>query len=178
MERRDRLRRVVVLCHNFLQSHEYYMAAEALQFTDMGTAAYAYASTHHNLNACVLGWCKLFADKGGMHTWKNVVSDSASFERGLLAYLPTNATELETYRVEMRVYRDQYVAHLDDGETYRTPFLDMAEKSVVYYFEHIASKEADPNDLQDLPGSADAMRSLCRKWRSQATEAIGRLLAD
>src|SRR5205814_528312 len=117
------LRRVVVLCHNFLRSFEYYLAAEMLPQMHRGTAAYVYVATRLNLNACVLDWCKLLGDPRGTYRPEEIFEDVAGFESGLLTRLGTDAEGLAAYLTEMRRYRDKYLAHLDDIPTISTPFL-------------------------------------------------------
>ena len=64
------------------------------------------------LDICVLEWCKLFGDKKGEHYWGAVVTDTVKFEKELLQHLSVDTAAFEAYRLEMRAYRDKFVAHL------------------------------------------------------------------
>jgi hypothetical protein len=86
MPRRDRLRRVVIVCCLFARNLAYYLVGRTQEYLHYWTPSWnASANFWRATNAnfiviCVLEWCKLFADKQGKHYWKKIVTDAESFE--------------------------------------------------------------------------------------------------
>jgi hypothetical protein len=113
---------------------------------------------------CVIDWCKLFGDdktkpKGwGEHYWGKVVSDPARFERELLQRLNISAPDFEDYRIEMRTYRDRFVAHLDNDRIAQISDLDLAQQALEFYYDYIVTNEAQPGDLAYLPVNVTILR--------------------
>jgi hypothetical protein len=105
------------------------------------------------MDIAVLEWCKLFADRRDPHCWRQTVNDSGSFEAGLYNVLGQNvsAEQLAEYTQQVRLYRDKFIAHLDDEPIARIPNLDYAISSVFYYHSHVFSTEAEPGVLDGLP---------------------------
>lgn len=68
-------------------------------------------------------WCKLFGDRKGSHCWAKVVTDSSRFKAELLRHLGINTDGFADYVSEMRMYRDKFLAHLDDLHVMDVPFL-------------------------------------------------------
>jgi hypothetical protein len=103
------------------------------------------------LDMCVLEWCKLFVDKNGKHHWRKVVTDKCRFLSGLLKEMNCNEEEFERYISEMKVYRDKFVAHLDDENTGYYPRLDFAKISSIYLYEYLLANEAEDDCFHDAP---------------------------
>jgi hypothetical protein len=86
--RRDRLRRVVILCRSFAINLAYYRAGwsnEQKHMLDPAKSGNFWRVVNGNfLDICVLEWCKLFADQRGKHYWGTIVKDPAGFKAGLL----------------------------------------------------------------------------------------------
>jgi len=70
------------------------------------------------IDICVLEWCKLFGDLNAMHHWSTCVTDERQFCVGLYWNVGLNQQGFEDYRLELRVYRDKFVAHLDEPQQY------------------------------------------------------------
>lgn len=97
------------------------------------------------LDIAVLDWCKLFGSDDPKHQqlhWKNVFSDHTSFKAGLFGRLGLRQNTWDAYWNEMKVYRDQHVAHLDfirrDITNY--PKLDYALSSAMYYYKLVITE--------------------------------------
>jgi hypothetical protein len=147
--RRDRLRRIVLLCAHFARNMGYYRAGH-----DRLTAAspeFWIAVDGNFIDMAVIEWCKLLGDRKGKHFWANVVTDSSRFETEMLHHLDMTADELATYIDEMRTYRDKFLAHLDDLAVMDIPFLDRARSAVEFYHGHVVAHEASAGDLAGLP---------------------------
>jgi hypothetical protein len=129
----------------------------------------------------VLDWCKLFGDGKakpggwGKHYWGNVVSDPARFERELLQRLNISNTDFEDYRVEMRTYRDRFVAHLDNDHLAHISGLDLAQRALEFYYDYIVTNEAQPGDLAYLPVNVTNLRLGYEECEQEAASVYSKL---
>jgi hypothetical protein len=157
MPRRDRLRRVVILCRNFARNLAYYRAGrkdEHRQLFDAVKTASAHfwlVTSANFIDMCVLEWCKLFADVRDRHHWSKIVADRAGFEAALLAHLGLDAAAFREEIKTMRRYRDKFLAHLDSDYTMHIPALNVARAAVWFYHAYVANHEAKHGDLAGLP---------------------------
>ncbi len=163
LPRRDRLRRVAMLCCAFARNVAFYRAGWADKAQPFLSEHHSEASFWRQVNGnffdmAVLDWCKLFGDQKhilrnrlGKHHWRRVVSDPEEFEARLLAQLETNGEGFAALITKMRDYRDTFVAHLDDGLIMNLPELEAARVAVAFYHRHIVETEAKPGDLAGLP---------------------------
>jgi hypothetical protein len=156
MTKRDRLRRVTLLCCAFARNLAYYRAG-----WDGGRpksrAEFWVTANGNFIDIAVLEWCKLFIDtknrKPAEHRWEVVATDKAQFEAELLQAV--GADQLKALKVEVRTYRNKFVAHLDDEKVMNIPHLDTGRASVWFYFGYIRDHEAQPADLAGLPADLD-----------------------
>lgn len=168
MSRRDRLRRVVILCRNFAVNLAYYRAGrkpEHLRLQDLRhPGANFWRTVSGNcIDISVLEWCKLFGDPKGEHYWKKIVSDAATFEKELLNHLGIDNAAFQKEIEVMRKYRDKFLAHLDSDEVMNIPALDIAKKAVWFYHAHLVQHEAQPGDLAGLPIELDVGYAQCEE---------------
>jgi hypothetical protein len=149
MKRRDRLRRVVLLCVHFARNVAYYRAGHGRL---ANTSPPFWITIDGNfLDTAVMEWCKLFGDSKDKHAWAKVVTDAAEFKATLLGHLGITDAEFATYVKEMRGYRDKFLAHLDDLLVMNIPHLDRAFAAVEHYHDQIVQHEAATGDLAGLP---------------------------
>lgn len=150
MTRRQRLRRVGILCCHFLRNLAFYKSGwrkGELIFKDQ-----FWVNANGNfIDVCVLEWCKLFGDKRGQHHWQKVITDQAAFLTGLLNAVGQTEGEFEAYIKEMRTYRDKFIAHLDSEEVMNIPKLKVARKSVSFLYEYLLANEEEDNCFHDAP---------------------------
>lgn len=162
LSKRDRLRRVIILCSSFIRNLAYYRAGQAQEVSSLldensqNVSFWRQANSNY-IDICVLEWCKLFVEANGRHNWRRVISDQTGFEAGLLSHLGINADAFKNQREETRHYRNKFVAHLDEGSTMNIPRLDIALESVRYLHGHLISKETMPGDLAGLPDTLDKL---------------------
>jgi hypothetical protein len=126
------------------------------------------------IDICVLEWCKLFGDSRGKHYWEKAISDPTTFKSGLLQDLELTEAEFNAYVVEMRTYRDKYVAHLDSVERFNIPKLDIAKDSVVYLYNYLLAREDEGGYFIDAPRNAsrfyeDVLKEGLAVYRKEAT---------
>src|SRR5487761_1244632 len=155
MSRRDRLRRVVILCRNFAVNLAYYRVAHRPEHKPLGNPHNAEANFwrtvgNNFIDICVLEWCKLFAEQKGKHCWLNVVADPVHFRDKLLQHLGLDGAAFEREVEAMRHYRDKFLAHLDSEHRMSIPSLEIAKGAVWFYHDCVVRNEVSPGDLADL----------------------------
>ena len=161
MSRRDRLRRVVLLCCHFARNLAYYRVGQTPEYKQLFDPAKTPCANFWRmansdfLDLCVLEWCKLFADAKGKHHWKTIVSDSAGFHSALLKHLGIDDAAFKAYVDTVRRYRDKFVAHLDSDHEMYVPPLDTAKKAVWFYHAYVVRYKATAGDLAGLATELD-----------------------
>jgi hypothetical protein len=165
LSRRDRLRRVVILCRNFAVNLAYYRAGRRVEYLHLQDyqkrGNFWRAISGNFIDICVLEWCKLFADSKGKHHWSKVVSDPADFKTQLFKHLGIDEAAFQKEIEMIRRYRDKFLAHLDSDEIMNIPALDIAKKAVWFYHSYVVQHEAQPGDLAGLPLELDAGYAQC-----------------
>ncbi len=147
--RRERLRRVVLLCAHFARNLAYYRAGhDRLTRTSLD---FWITVDGNFLDMAVIEWCKLLGDGKGKHSWANVATDPPRFKSAMLTQLGVTTDEFAAYVDEMRGYRDKFLAHLDDQRVMRIPLLDRAKAAVEFYHRYVVQNEAAAGDLDRLP---------------------------
>jgi hypothetical protein len=108
------------------------------------------------IDTCMLEWCKLFGDLNAKHHWAKCVSNQPAFLNGLCVELRITPEQFEAFRLEVRAYRDKFVAHLDNLNTMQIPRLQPAIESVEFLYQHLLNVEDDVGAFLDAPRSASA----------------------
>jgi hypothetical protein len=156
MTRRQRLRRVGILCCHFLRNLAFYKAGwrkRELRFKDQ-----FWVNVSGNfIDLCVLEWCKLFGDKRGQHYWQKVVTDQTAFLCDLLHAVGQTEGEFDSYIEEMKTYRDKFIAHLDSEEVMNIPKLRVARTSVSFLYDYLLANEEEDNCFHDAPSKASRL---------------------
>ena len=160
MTRRERLRRVVILCASFARNVAYFRAGQnqtgsAARALSQPRSAFWTQISANFLDIAVLEWCKLLGDEKDKHFWRNVVTDPPAFEARLLTHLGMTASDFVDLAKKMRRYRDKFVAHLDSDAKMDIPLLTAALAADSFYHGHIVGAEADAGDLFGLADTSD-----------------------
>jgi hypothetical protein len=114
-----------------------------------------------------LEWCKLFADSRGKHYWRKVITELIAFFEGVLNALHMTEDEFETYIVEVKSYRDEFIAHLDSEEVMHIPHLNAAKQSASYLYDYLRNNEDNENYINEAPDNAATRYNL---WTEIAEE--------
>lgn len=153
MTRRQRLRRVGILCCHFLRNLAFYRAG--WRGGELRRQDLFWINVNGNfLDVAVLEWCKLFGDKWGQQSWRKVITDHEAFMAGLLASVKMTEAEFGAYIDEMKTYRDKFVAHLDELAVANIPRLRVARKCVSYLYDYLRAHEQEEDCFHDAPPSA------------------------
>ena len=127
----------------------------------------------------VLEWCKLFADRNrddwGEHHWRRVVENPDRFEADLYRTLGLTADAFAELIKNIKGYRDQFVAHLDEKREMLLPALETAKKSIAFLHERLVQQADGHGDWSGLPTSPEQLEQgfthACREARSVYAEA-------
>ena len=84
------------------------------------------------------------------------MTDTDAFSAGLYDHTGLDEAEFEAYRLEVRKYRDKFVAHLDQLNQMQIPQLQPALDSVRYLYQYLLEHEDDVDAFHDAPPSANA----------------------
>ena len=176
MTRRERLRRVVILCASFARNVAYFRAGQsqtgsAARTPSKPRSAFWTQISANFLDIAVLEWCKLLGDEKDKHFWRNVVTDPPAFEASLLAHLEMTASDFVDLAKKMRRYRDKFVAHLDSDAKMDIPLLTAALAADRFYHGHIVRAEADAGDLFGLADTSDKFAKGYEQWIKEAQRA-------
>ena len=157
MTRRERIRRVGILCCHCLRNLAFYMAGwRDGNFISKEPSQFWITVNGNFIEICVLEWCKLFGLKDDEHYWEKVITDRASFFDGLMKLLEITNDEFEAYVKEMRSYRDKFIAHLDSENTMNIPVLLIAQQSASYLYHYLLAHEDEGNFFPDAPVRASS----------------------
>jgi hypothetical protein len=152
MNRRTRLRRTGILCMHFLRNAAYYLAFNAAPVPRRREQFWRTVNGNF-IDICLLEWCKLFGDLNAMHHWSKSVTDANAFCTRPYRELGVDEPQFEAYRIEVRTYRDKFVAHLDELNDIQIPRLRLAIGSVEFLYEYLVDEEDDVDAFADAPRS-------------------------
>ena len=155
-----RVRRAALLCCHFMRNLTFYRAGwENGQFLFQNNQFWITLNNNF-LDVAVLEWCKLFADVRARHCYKKVVISPTAFLPQLVSDYDKNLIEWEQYVKSIKVYRDKFIAHLDDKPTMDIPEMDWAYFSANYLYDTLRSEGIiSPNSL---PRNLGEYASVCR----------------
>ncbi|MCL9684558.1 hypothetical protein [Legionella maioricensis] len=140
MSRNQKLRRAGILCVYFVKNYAYYKAGfDKKVFIDQDE--FWITIQNNFLDMAILEWSKLFLKpKSHKYHWENIVRDPASFKKTVLNY--------DHDRIE--IYRDKFVAHLDNKMIMNIPELEGGLDLVCSLYNEIYSQL--PSDKKyDMP---------------------------
>lgn len=161
MNRTERLRRVALLMASFLRNLAYLRAFKDVhaRIPMDSTRDFWITQGGNCTDIAVLEWCKLFADSADKHHWSRIVTDPDTFKHWLLTRLRIEEAAYSDYVTSVRRYRDKFVAHLDSDHVMDIPMLDIAERAVFFYHQHLTTQEVnDPLQIfRPLPSSSSEL---------------------
>jgi len=153
MNRRTRLRRTGILCLQAIRNAAYFRAWNAAPISRRRQQFWIPLNGNF-VDMAILDWCKLFGDVRAIHHWSKSITDSHAFLEGLHHSIHMDAAEFELYRLELRAYRDKYVAHLDELNFFTVPDLQPAIHSTRHLYQYMVDFEDDVGAFIEAPRSA------------------------
>ena len=154
MTRRQRIRRAALLCIHCLRNIAFYSTSRRNGIPIYDNEFWAIVN-NNSLDIYLLEWCKLFADSRGKHYWRKVITDHVIFLDGMLSTLSMTEEEFEVYIVEVKSYRDKFVAHLDSDEVMHIPYLDVAKRSASYLYDYLRNYEDNGNYINEAQDNVE-----------------------
>lgn len=153
MTRRERLRRVAILCCVCVRNLAYYRAGWDQGDTLFDSGSNIERTINCNfLDIAVIEWCKLFVPNE-KHAWIKIVSEKDKFQAGLFADLGVTGAEFATFLSEIKTYRDKFIAHLDSQKDMQVPLMDTVEHAAIYYYGYLLRYENDGTTFEDGPSN-------------------------
>ena len=149
------MRKLLLLCCHFARNVAYYRigyvnengTGELKQATQLG------ATINGNmLDIAVLEWCKLFADRNARHSWRRIVrtdEEQSQFLTHLSRNVGVSTNDWKRYLDVMRVYRDKFVAHLDEENVMNIPNLETALRGVFFLYQYMVART--PDGILNMP---------------------------
>jgi len=178
------VRKLSLLCCHCVRNVAYYRVGFANEdgSGDLKEPTQFGATTNSNmLDIAVLEWCKLFADRKARHHWKRFILNEDDQKRFLGELLVATRVSLDgwkRYLDEMRVYRDKFVAHLDEENLMRIPALGTALECVFLLYAHVrANSPAElfqTARLENLPNALPDYYRACLDEGRAAYAAVHR----
>jgi hypothetical protein len=153
MTRRQLLRRSGKLCCHVLRNLALYRSGWRGGLLRVDGVFWRSANSNF-LDIAFLEWAKLFADWNGRYHWRKVISDPEAFHAGLFQKLRMNETDFADYLVQVKTYRDKFLAHLDELDVMNIPHTNVARKSAAYLFDYLRSNEEIEGCFHDAPATA------------------------
>ncbi len=173
-----RRRRVVLLCCNFMRNLAFHRTGTDPKVKDNLRTPHQpqggfWIQAHGNfIDACVLDWCKLFADsKKGKHHWRRVIKNPDGFEADLHSAVGVTEAKFDDLIEKVLRYRDKFVGHLDQEPMMSLPMLEEAKKSVAFLHERLTQEASGFTDWEGLPTSAEQL-ALVFTRASEAAESV------
>jgi hypothetical protein len=171
----ERRRRMAILCCNFMRNLALHRAGAEIEVKDnllnpQHPQGEFWLQSHGNfVDACVLEWCKLFADYDGEHHWSRVVegNDRESFKRDLFKALGEGAEFNQTIQ-QVKGYRDKFVAHLDEERMMIIPALEVAKQATVFLYGRLGQIITSPKEWRGLPASTEELAVVYKRAAEQA----------
>ena len=122
------------------------------------------------IDIAVLEWSKVFAEWNGHHHWRKIMRNDrerTAFRRNLLSALRIGEAEWNRFIGQVKTYRDEFVAHLDEGEIAHIPDMELAFASAVFFhrYLHLQSPHGTFESTHglDIPNYLEAYYEACRR---------------
>jgi hypothetical protein len=110
-----------MLCCHFARNLAYYRARRTVDPPPVGDF---WTSADANfIDIAVLEWCKILGDEKAEQGWRKIVTDSDRFHAALLVELGMEADKWAALVLNIRRYRDKFLAHLDSDFVMNIPEL-------------------------------------------------------
>jgi len=160
MKHRQRLRRTAILCCHALRNIAFYKAG--WDRGDLIAKDEFWVNINGNfIDTAITEWCKLFGDKRGHHYWRTIIRDKTLFLEKLLLEIDLNEEEFNKYIVELKDYRDKFIAHLDSKDIMNIPKLRTAKDSVSFLYDYLLKNEEQDDCFHDAPENASRYYIKC-----------------
>lgn len=137
-------RRIESVCQTIIRNVAYYRAVQR-PFKGAGNNFWKTVRLNF-INAAVLDWCKIFAEEGGKHHWREIVSGEhhVSFFQDMMTSLGVTEEKFLEYVQSTKEYRNKFVAHLDDTNLMQEdahfkafPDLELLIESTKFLFKNV-----------------------------------------
>ena len=145
-----KIRRIATLCIYVIGNIACYRAGWTNQKTFKINTDFWRKVNGNFLDIATLDWCKLFVDREGKHHWSIIFSDKKVFRENLFLSIDLCEEYFKNEVIEIKKYRDKFLAHLDEPAIIYYPKSEIMLKSSMYLYQQLA---ADPKTRLALIGT-------------------------
>ena len=160
MTRKQRLRRVALLCIHFTRNLAFYRAINDL-IPVKREGDFWITMQGNCMDVAVLEWCKLFGERNGKHSWQKIVDDPDAFRSSLLSALSITQADWDDCWSEIRAYRNAFVAHLDSEHTMQIPTMSLPRRMVTFYYNIVLGSDDSAGYFHEFPTDLDNYYDRC-----------------
>lgn len=155
----DRARNAALVCCHFARNLAYYNASQKALTLDRD--GFWLTVTGNFVDICSLEWCKLFGNRNGKCHWQKVLQLPDAFKQDLLKTHGIDEDNLQKLWKEVKDYRDNFVAHVEDQETTPVPCMTLPYLLIEFYFTRLQSEFVELQSIDDLPKHMDKYFDSC-----------------
>ncbi len=161
VDRETLVNRAVLNCVHFVRQYIYFLHM-ADQREDFEETVLTYI--HNNfIDMAILGWSHLFGNHNDDLHYRKICLDADEFKVQMLKELELDDEGWKGYWHEVQTFRNKRVAHLEVVPDVIVPDLDLAYRSVAFYYGHFIAglKEnpkfvAYPDSLDEFSNNRDS----------------------
>lgn len=121
------------------------------------------------LDMATLDWCKLFLELSGKHHWSKIYSDKKKFRNDLFLSINMSEKDFDIEAMEIKKYRDKYLAHLDEPAKIYYPKTDIMLNSSFHLFRQLVN---DPQTRIALSGALIDPQTFYDQFHKAASKEI------
>lgn len=131
----DRALSAAYLCCHFARNLAYYNAAQRI--LKLNHEGFWLTATGNFLDTSVLEWCKLFGNRNGKYHWQKILPNPKAFKQWMLNELHLPESGFKVQHSMVKDYRDEFVAHLEDGDITTVPNMNIPYLLAWQYYRQL-----------------------------------------
>lgn len=148
-----REKNTALICCHFARSLAYYNATKMVLPLDREGFWLTVAGNF--IDVCALEWSKLFGNRNGKCHWQRVLRQPELFKQDFLTLNHLDDAKWNGLWKQIKDYRDNFVAHVEDQETTQVPCMTIPYLLVKFYFERLQREFPEIASLGELPKYMD-----------------------
>lgn len=160
MTKDQRIRRAALLCCHLTRNLAYFKAGWG-ELKPKREGDFWITVLGNCIDVCALEWSKLFGDNKGKHHWKQIVDDEALFRARLLNTVGITEEQWKKSWLEIKEYRDKFIAHLDSESTMHVPHMEIPHSMVCFLYEELKLMATSKTIFAGLPATMPEYYLLC-----------------
>ena len=148
-----RAKNTALICCHFARNLAYYNATKKVLPLDYEGFWLTVAGNF--IDVCALEWSKLFGNRNGKCHWQKVLKQPELFKEDFLKLHHLDDVKWNGLWNQIKDYRDNFVAHIEDQETTLIPCMTVPYFLVKFYYERLRTEFPELLSLSELPTYMD-----------------------